>query len=318
MSRRDAVGEMWRYITNVFLGDAHSAMAILATFMAGGHALLVGPIGSGKTTLARALAQAIGGTYKRVQVNNETLPSDIIGFTVYSRDGDSRVVKGPIFANVTLLDELNRAPPRTLSALLESMQERHVTIDGTPLPLPYPHMVVATMNRTEEELGFTSRLPIAVLDRFAAAIEVNHVPREYEEAVVRKADEIEDSLEKPQPLSLKPEEAGKLMEAARGVYVDDSVLNYIFDVVERVRGDRRVGVRLSTRAPISMYRLARSLAFLNGRGYVVPDDVKEAARLALPHRVVLREEYEEDVSPNQVVEDALNEVPAPTVAVREQ
>lgn len=304
------IDAIWRSISKVFLGGNNQVLSLLATFLAGGHALLIGPVGSGKTTLAKALAHAVGGTYKRVQVNNETLPSDIIGFAVYVRDGGSQLVRGPIFSNVVLLDELNRAPPRTLSALLEAMQERQVTIDGVPLQLPDPHIVVATMNVAEVELGFTSQLPIAVLDRFTSSIRVDYVAEETEAMVLRSIDEIESELAKPDPV-IKVEDSGKLVEAVKGVYVSDDLVRYVFDIVRLLRSDARLMIKLSTRAPISIYKLARAFAFLEGRNYAIPDDVKAAARLALPHRVVIRPEYREAADPMEIVEEALNKVEVP-------
>ncbi|MGC8597991.1 MAG: AAA family ATPase, partial [Thermocladium sp.] len=209
-----------------------------------------------------------------------------------------------------LLDELNRAPPRTLSALLEAMQERQVTIDGVPLQLPDPHIVVATMNVAEVELGFTSQLPIAVLDRFTSSIRVDYVAEETEAIVLRSIDEIESELAKPDP-AIKVEDSGKLVEAVKGVYVSDDLVRYVFDIVRLLRSDARLMIKLSTRAPISIYKLARAFAFLEGRNYAIPDDVKAAARLALPHRVVIRPEYREAADPMEIVEEALNKVEVP-------
>jgi MoxR-like ATPase len=306
------INAVWGSISKVFLGGDELIQSLLATFLAGGHALLIGPVGSGKTTLAKALAHAVGGTYKRVQMTNETLPSDIIGFAVYLRDGDTRVVKGPIFSNIVLLDELNRAPPRTLSALLEAMQERQVTIDGAPLQLPDPHIVVATMNVAEVELGLASQLPVAVLDRFTSSIRVNYVAEETERLVLRSIDEIDNELAKPNP-AIRIEDSGKLVEAVKGVYVSDDLVRYIFDIVGLLRRDARLMIKLSTRAPISIYKLARAFAFLGGRNYAIPDDVKAAARLALPHRLIIRPEYGEAVDPINMVEDALNQVKVPVL-----
>ncbi len=300
---RDGIGR-------VFIGNDWAVQVLLATLLAEGHALLLGPIGSGKTTLARALAVTIGGTFKRVQVTNETLPSDIVGFAIYMPSGESRIVRGPIFANVVLLDEINRAPPRTLSALLEAMQERQVTIDGVPLELPRPHMVIATMNITEVEIGFTQQLPLAVIDRFMTSIYVNYVSDDEELIVVGSIDKIESELAS----SMNTVTINEVVDAigmVRNVYVDKSVLNYIMGIVRELRRDPRLLVPLSTRAPIAMFKLSRALALLNGRDYVLPDDVKAMAYPALMHRIVIRPEYRGSVTVIDIINEVLNKVPVP-------
>ncbi|MCG2880159.1 MAG: MoxR family ATPase [Vulcanisaeta sp.] len=300
---RDGIGR-------VFIGNDWAVQVLLATLLAEGHALLMGPIGSGKTTLARALAVTIGGTFKRVQVTNETLPSDIVGFAIYMPSGESRIVRGPIFANVVLLDEINRASPRTLSALLEAMQERQVTIDGVPLELPRPHMVIATMNVTEVEVGFTQQLPPAVIDRFMTSIYVNYVSDDEELIVVGSIDKIESELAS----SINTVTINEVVDAigmVRNVYVDKSVLNYIMGIVRELRRDPRLLVPLSTRAPIAMFKLSRALALLNGRDYVLPDDVKAMAYPALMHRIVIRPEYRGSVTVIDIINEVLNKVPVP-------
>lgn len=297
-------------ISRVFVGNEAAIRMLLATLLSEGHVLLLGPVGSGKTTLARALATIIGGTFKRVQVTNETLPSDILGFIIYTPNTEPRLVKGPIFANVVLLDEINRAPPRTLSALIEAMQERQVTIDGAPLELPRPHMVIATMNIVEVELGYTQALPLAILDRFMSSVYVNYVGYDEESTIVRNIDKIERELVSLSSITSLSEVVG-LIEDVRGVYVDDSIIGYVMSIIREVRLDPRVQVPLSTRSPISLFKLSRALAYLDGRDYVLPDDVKAAAYPALMHRIILRPEYRGSVTPTDVINEVLNKVPVP-------
>ncbi|WP_243680313.1 MoxR family ATPase [Vulcanisaeta souniana] len=211
-------------------------------------------------------------------MTNETLPSDILGFIIYAPGMEPRLVKGgPIFANVVLLDEINRAPPRTLSALIEAMQERQVTIDGTPLELPRPpHMVLATMNIVEVELGYTQALPMAILDRFMSSIYVSYVSDAEEVMIIKDIDRIEHELSTLGSITSLGEVA-KLIDDVKNVYVDDSVIGYIMGLVREIRSDPRVQVTLSTRASISLFKLSRALAYLDGRDYVLPDDVKVAA-----------------------------------------
>ncbi len=300
---RDGIGR-------VFVGNEPAVRTLLATLLVEGHALLLGPVGSGKTTLARLLALTIGGTFKRVQVTNETLPSDIIGFVVYTPTGDSRLVRGPIFANIVLLDELNRAPQRTLSALLEAMQERQVTIDGTPLELPRPHMVVATMNITEVELGYTQQLPLAIIDRFSSSVYVGYVNEDEEKIVVKDIDRIERELTTMSSV-VGINEVIKLVEEVKRVYVDDAVHTYLMSIIKELRSDPRLIAPLSTRAAISLFKLSRAFALLDGRNYVIPDDVKTAAYPTLMHRIWLRPEYRGSVSAIDVLNEVINKVPVP-------
>jgi len=297
-------------ISRVFVGNDWAVQVLLATLLAEGHALLLGPIGSGKTTLARSLAIAIGGTFKRVQMTNETLPSDIIGFAIYTPTGESKFVRGPIFANVVLLDEMNRASPRTLSALLEAMQERQVTIDGVPLELPKPHMVIATMNITEVEIGYTQQLPLAVIDRFMTSIYVGYVGDEEEPIVVGGIDKIESELVSAMS-TVRIDDVMGIIGTVRNVYVDGSVLNYMMGIVRELRRDPRLLVPLSTRAPIAIFKLSRALALLNGRDYVLPDDIKAATYPTLMHRIVIRPEYRGSVTVVDVINEVLDKVPVP-------
>jgi len=229
----DAPRQIVKAVASYYLGDIRTIEIAVATLLAGGH-LLLGPVGGGKTTLAKALAKAIGGAFARVQMTNETLPSDILGYGVYAQ-GEVRIVKGPIFNNVVLIDEINRGPPRTLSALIEPMQERTVTIEGVTLRLPTPHMVIATMNITEIAAGATAPLPLAILDRFTASLHIDYVDPRVEREVVKLSDYLE-------ALDGKPTSAAPPSLDLKNVYVADAVIDYIINLTEQIRRDDRVAV----------------------------------------------------------------------------
>lgn len=300
------------YVSNLFIGNDYAINVLLATAMSGGHSLIIGNIGAGKTTLAKALAKAIGGTFKRVQITNETLPSDILGFVIYTQNGTYKVVQGPIFANVVLFDEINRAPPRTLSALIEAMQEGQVTLDGITYTLPRPHVVLATMNIQEVELGFTAGLPLVILDRFLTSITIDYAAGDYEKSVLMNADKIEDELSKEGNRVINVTEFRGLVNYVRSVYVDESIFDYIMALINTIRKDPRVIAPISTRAAIGVVRLSRALAVLDGRDFVIPDDVKAAIYPVLLHRILIKPELSGSVKPMDVINDALNSVQAPT------
>ncbi len=308
----DVIRRIRNFVTTIFRGNEHIVNALIATVIAEGHALLIGPVGSGKTTLGKALAVALGGSFKRVQVTNETLPSDIVGYSAYTPTGDVRIVKGPIFANVVLMDEINRAPPRTLSALLEAMQERQVTLEGYTFELPRPHIIIGTMNLTEVELGFTNPLPYAVLDRFMTCIYVDYTRGDSEVEIVSSIDHIEKALLNSQGVvSIK--DVAMVIEDVRGVYVDRTIVEYMHGIIEELRRDARLSIRLSTRAFVHLYKLSRALAYLDERDFVLPDDVKLAVQLALPHRLVIRPEYKGSTTVHDILKGVLEKVPVPHI-----
>jgi len=283
---------------------------LIACLLAEGHALLEGVPGVAKTSMAKAVARLLDLEFKRIQMTPDLLPMDIIGFYVYDqKTGEFRLRKGPIFTNILLADEINRASPRTQSALLEAMQERQVTIEGVTYRLPRPFMVIATQNPIEMEGTFP--LPEAQLDRFLVKIETGYPSPKGFRDLLKRIDQIEQGLEELKPV-VSRNDVVEAMKAVSAVRVDDDVIDYIASIVEATREHPAVKLGASPRAGIAILRLARAWAYLDGRNYVIPDDVKAVAPAALIHRIILRPEYElEGVTTSRVVEDVLKKVPVP-------
>jgi len=288
----------------------HEIRMLIACLLAEGHALLEGVPGVAKTSMAKAVARLLDLEFKRIQMTPDLLPMDIIGFYVYDqRTGEFRLRKGPIFTNILLADEINRASPRTQSALLEAMQERQVTIEGVTYQLPRPFMVIATQNPIEMEGTFP--LPEAQLDRFLVKIETGYPSPKGFRDLLKRIDQIERGLEELKPV-VSRDAVLESMKMVFEVRVDDDIIDYIASIVEATREHPAVKLGASPRAGIAILRLARAWAYLDGRNYVIPDDVKAVAPAALIHRIILRPEYElEGVTPSRVVEDVLKKVPVP-------
>ncbi len=268
------------------IGKEPTLKLVVATMLAGGHVLLEDVPGVGKTLLARTLAHAVGGEWKRVQFSPDLLPSDITGVNVFHPGtGEFRFVRGPIFANVLLADEINRASPRTQSSLLEAMEEARVTIDGHTHPLPTPFLVIATQNPVEHHGTFP--LPEAQLDRFAISVSMGY-PTAAEELrlLERASDKPTHQLLTGRPAAT-PEELLSWQAAVREVRIDPTLQGYIVRVVHRTREHPAIALGVSPRGSLLWQRLGQALAWLDGRDYVVPDDLKKAAVPVLAHRLLL-------------------------------
>jgi MoxR-like ATPase len=269
----------------VVLGKAEVVRWCLVALLSGEHVLLEDVPGVGKTLVAKALARSVAGDFCRLQFTPDLLPSDILGSSVFdSKQGSFIFHRGPIFANIVLADEINRAPPRTQSALLEAMSEGQVSVDGQTFTLPRPFLVIATQNPFEYE--GTYALPESQLDRFLLRISMGYPGREDERRVLashRQGEPVQDL----EPV-IECEQVAALQEAVRAVAVEASVGDYLLEIVHRTRDSDELRVGVSTRGALSLYRAAQALALIEGRSFVVPDDVKRLAPLVLAHRIILK------------------------------
>jgi MoxR-like ATPase len=268
----------------VIRGKRHEIELLLVAILAEGHVLLEDVPGTGKTMLARAVAVSTGLDFRRIQCTPDLLPNDVTGVNVYDQsEATFRFREGPVFANVVLADEINRATPRTQSALLEAMQERQVTADGVARRLPTPFLVLATQNPVEFEGTFP--LPEAQLDRFLLRLRIGYPGHEIERGLVEslRGRHPIDDLEQVVDGARLPELAATVSE----IHIDDTVRTYIVDLVHATRDHDEIALGASPRATLALSRTSRALAAVRGRDFVVPDDVKELAPLVLPHRVMV-------------------------------
>ncbi|MCD6567298.1 MAG: MoxR family ATPase [Dehalococcoidia bacterium] len=297
-------------ISEVIIGKDDIKELLLVTLLSGGHLLIEGLPGTGKTSIAKTFARAISGEFKRIQFTPDMLPSDITGFYMHSPDGSSKFVAGPIFANVVLADELNRATPRTQSALLEGMQENQVSIEGTTHRLAAPLMVIAS----QVPYGGAGTYPLTEVqaDRFLLRAWSGHPSEEEEKSIVSKIDLIEERESSPVEQVTGHEEISQLRQAVRGIYLSEKVRDYIIALTWHIRRNPDVLEGPSPRAGIALYKASRALALLRQRDFVTPDDVKNLFVPALWHRVMVKPEAEmEEVKPVDIIEKALSEVPVP-------
>ncbi len=286
---------------------------VMATALSGGHVLFEDFPGLGKTLIARSFATALGLSFKRIQFTPDLLPGDITGGYVFNRTTNAfELRKGPIFTNILLADEINRASPKTQSALLEAMQERQVTIEGETLILPDPFLVLATQNPIEYEGTFP--LPEAQLDRFMVKLSVGYPNMEEEKEILRRRrSRMQDDVLLSQVM--EPQEMDRLREIVENVHVDADIENYIAALVHATRSDRRVAVGASPRGSLAFLKLARSNAAIDGRDYVIPDDIKRYALAVLSHRLILQPEYWMSQTVNgEVIHDVLAKTPVPVIS----
>ncbi|MCS7133523.1 MAG: AAA family ATPase [Candidatus Caldarchaeum sp.] len=277
-------------VGKIVVGMEEALESLVVSLLTGGHVIMEGVPGLAKTLLAKSFAMSLGLSFKRIQFTVDILPSDIIGGLVFNRKtGELEFRPGPLFANVVLIDEINRAPPRSQSALLEAMQERQVTVEGVTYRLPEPFLVIATQNPVELEGTFP--LPEAEIDRFMMRVLVSYPSREEEMQILRMRNVSGEEIDVN--VVVDRELLTAASEEVRKVTVVPQIIQYIVDIVSRSRSDERLVIGASPRAEIALLYAAKALAALDNRTYVIPDDVKKACFRVLNHRLVPKPEYVE-------------------------
>jgi len=297
-------------INRVVLGKAEVVRLVVTALLAGEHVLIEDVPGVGKTLIGKSLARSVAGQFARIQFTPDLLPGDITGSSVYrSTSGEFTFVPGPVFANIVLADEINRATPRTQSALLEAMSERQVSADGQTFPLPRPFLVIATQNPIEFE--GTYPLPESQLDRFLFRLSVGYPDRDAERLVLEthRNGEPVDQL----PAVIDCAQVAELQDAACKVAVDASISEYILDIATATRACPDLSAGASTRGSLALYRAAQARALVEGRDYVVPDDVKSLAVAVLAHRVIPKGYIHggQRSAVESLIERLVDDIPAP-------
>ena len=297
-------------IESVIIGKKDKIFTVLAAILARGHILLEDVPGVAKTMLARSIAVSFGCDFKRVQCTPDLLPTDITGVSVYNqKTREFEFMKGPIFTNVLLADEVNRATPRSQSALLEAMEERQVSVDGRTHTLIHPFVVMATQNPVEQEGTFP--LPEAQLDRFLTRVSLGYPEFPHESEMLDRLRE-GHPIEKIKPV-INAETVLKMQKFVEKVFVHEEVKKYLLRIVHKTRNHPKLGLGGSPRASIALYRTAQAMAALNGRNYIIPDDVKKLVVPVLGHRIILKPEYRlRRESSRTVLEEVMKSVEAPS------
>lgn len=306
---RQTVKDLITNIESVIMDKPQVVRGALAAYLAGGHVLLEDVPGVAKTMLVRALAVSTGCTFQRVQCTPDLLPTDITGVSIYNQKSQEfEFRKGPIFSQILVADEINRATPRAQSALLEAMAENQVSADGTTYPLNLPFAVFATQNPVEHEGTFP--LPEAQLDRFMMRLSVGYPSLPAEMKLLERT-RLKHPIDAIKSVT-DPETMLRMQRSVRDIYVDEKVRDYLLRVVHRTRDSTHLSLGASPRAGMMLFRAAQALAAVQGRGYVIPDDIKMLAPPVLEHRLILNPESRlRRVTTQSVLRDILGEVPVP-------
>lgn len=312
VEQESAIFRLHQAIETVIRGKSEAVKLSLVCMLAEGHLLIEDVPGVGKTTLAQTLARSLDCSFSRIQFTSDLLPSDILGVSLFNAATQSfRFRKGPIFHNIVLGDELNRTTPKTQSALLEAMSEGSVSVDNETHPLPRPFMVIATQNPVEHH--GTYPLPESQMDRFMMRIKMGYPDKEAEKEILRQKYRFRD-LNDLHPM-MQPEDILAAQAGAAGVRIEESLLDYIMSIVEATRRSEFLHVGVSPRGSLSLQRAARALAYYDGRGYCIPDDIKQLVVPVLAHRVILNSKhispFERGEEAADILEDILRTIPVP-------
>jgi MoxR-like ATPase len=296
-------------VQKVIVGKDEPIHMALVAVLCEGHVLIEDVPGIGKTTLARALAISLGCSFRRIQFTPDLLPSDVTGLNWFNQKAQEFEFRpGPVMSQIVLADEINRATPRTQSALLEAMQERQVTVDGVTRPQPRPFLVLATQNPVELEGTFP--LPEAQIDRFLLCVAIGYPSEENENAILERF-RLEDPIEKLEAVTT-PEEIRALIEARRNIRVEESIRNYIVKVARATRDHPEIDLGASPRATLALFQSSQALAAIQDRDYVLPDDVKQMAPYVLTHRLMIAPQAQlRGRRPEELVGDIVDTVPVP-------
>lgn len=306
--RSETIERIIDFLSGYLHGKANALKLSLLTFFSRGHLLIEDLPGLGKTTLAIAIAKALGLSFGRIQCTNDLLPTDISGLSIFNKNtGVFEFHQGPVFNNIVLVDEINRATPRTQSALLEAMGEKQATIEGKTHKLVRPFFVIATQNPVEQFGTFP--LPESQLDRFTMKISVGYASRESEKEILKFGSKREE-LYSIQPMMTRDEVIAIQDEIRKKVYMSDKVLDYVLNIVEATRNNKYILAGVSTRGVLAITSTAKAKAYFNGRDYVIPEDIKELSEFTIPHRIIFRDEYEH-VDKKEVVKSVIEGIPVP-------
>ncbi|MGN4717962.1 AAA family ATPase [Bacillus cereus group sp. MYBK226-2] len=304
----DLLDKIKNNIAQIIVGKNEAIELVTIALVANGHILLEDVPGTGKTSLAKSLARSIDGKFQRLQFTSDTLPGDVIGLEYFDmKESDFKTRMGPIFANIVLVDEINRAVPRTQSALLEVMEERTVTISGKTYQLPNPFLVLATQNPLESAGTFP--LPDAQLDRFLLTVRQGYPNREHEREMLRRF-RLENPLESLQSV-VSCEEILTLQKQAQDILIHEEVENYLLDIVKATREHELVEIGASPRGSLAFMRAAQARALLNGRSYCTPEDFRVLANPVCSHRLTLTLEGEMKTTKSKIMQEILESVLAP-------